>query len=118
MSPLPLFHPTATPGLILHLQVHLVTQHSEEFSRMLDGRWAMTTLRGDMGPRAGFGHLARCHDLIICTAKLLQLALASKEEEEHVELTGEGWGGAGVHLSSRELELGGSATRPASLPLW
>lgn len=58
---------------------------------MLDNRWAITTLSGDMGPRAGFGHLARSHDLIICTAELLQLALASPEEEEHVELHGEGW---------------------------
>nr|XP_054526857.1 ATP-dependent RNA helicase DHX58 isoform X3 [Pan troglodytes] len=73
--------------LILHPQVHLVTQHGEEFRRMLDGRWTMTTLSGDMGPRAGFGHLARCHDLLICTAELLQMALTSPEEEEHVELT-------------------------------
>ncbi|XP_004599160.2 ATP-dependent RNA helicase DHX58 [Ochotona princeps] len=78
---------TGAKVVVLVNRVHLVTQHSEEFSRMLDGRWAMTTLRGDMGPRASFGHLARCHDLIICTAELLQLALASTEEEEHVELT-------------------------------
>ncbi|XP_012512154.1 PREDICTED: probable ATP-dependent RNA helicase DHX58 [Propithecus coquereli] len=73
--------------IVLVNRVHLVTQHGEEFSRMLDGRWTMITLRGDMGPRAGFGHLARCHDLLICTAELLQLALTSTEEEEHVELT-------------------------------
>ncbi|XP_012598701.2 ATP-dependent RNA helicase DHX58 isoform X1 [Microcebus murinus] len=73
--------------VVLVNRVHLVTQHGEEFSRMLDGRWTMTTLRGDMGPRAGFGYLARCHDLLICTAELLQLALTSTEEEEHVELT-------------------------------
>uniref|UniRef100_A0A8I3W4I2 RNA helicase n=1 Tax=Callithrix jacchus TaxID=9483 RepID=A0A8I3W4I2_CALJA len=73
--------------VVLVNRVHLVTQHGEEFSRMLDGRWTMTTLSGDMGPRAGFGHLARCHDLLICTAKLLQMALTSPEEEEHVELT-------------------------------
>lgn len=45
-----------------------------------------------MGARAGFGQLARSHDLLICTAELLQLALTSSEEEEHVELTGEGRG--------------------------
>lgn len=56
---------------------------------MLDRRWAITTLSGDMGPRAGFGHLARSHDLLICTAELLQKALTSEEEEEHVELNGE-----------------------------
>lgn len=67
-------------------QVHLVTQHFEEFSRMLNGRWAITTLSGDMGPRPGFGHLARKNDLLICTAELLQMALVSSEEEEHVEL--------------------------------
>ncbi|XP_026368605.1 probable ATP-dependent RNA helicase DHX58 [Ursus americanus] len=72
--------------VVLVNRVHLVSQHCEEFSRMLDNRWAITTLSGDMGPRAGFGHLARSHDLIICTAELLQLALASPEEEEHVEL--------------------------------
>lgn len=67
---------------------------------MLNGRWTMATLSGDMGPRAGFGHMARCHDLVICTAELLQMALTSPEEEEHVELTGEAVGvGKGVHLS-------------------
>lgn len=59
---------------------------------MLDGRWAITTLSGDMGPRPGFGHLARRNDLLICTAELLQMALTSPEEEEHVELNGEGCG--------------------------
>lgn len=59
---------------------------------MLDKRWTMTTLSGDMGPRAGFGLMARSHDLLICTAELLQLALISPEEEEHVELTGKGRG--------------------------
>ncbi|XP_032727537.1 probable ATP-dependent RNA helicase DHX58 isoform X2 [Lontra canadensis] len=72
--------------VVLVNRVHLVSQHCEEFSRMLDRRWAIITLSGDMGPRAGFGHLARSHDLIICTAELLQMALTSPEEEEHVEL--------------------------------
>ncbi|XP_077020486.1 ATP-dependent RNA helicase DHX58 [Tamandua tetradactyla] len=72
--------------VVLVNRVHLVTQHSEEFRRMLDGRWQMTTLSGDMGARADFGHVARNHDLIICTAELLQTALTSSEEEEHVEL--------------------------------
>ncbi|XP_011379527.1 probable ATP-dependent RNA helicase DHX58 [Pteropus vampyrus] len=72
--------------VVLVNRVHLVTQHYEEFSHMLDGRWAITTLRGDMGPRPGFGHLARKNDLLICTAELLQMALVSPEEEEHVEL--------------------------------
>ncbi|XP_058140249.1 ATP-dependent RNA helicase DHX58 [Dasypus novemcinctus] len=72
--------------VVLVNRVHLVTQHGEEFSRMLDGHWTLITLSGDMGPRAGFGHLARSHDLIICTAELLHLALTSPEEEEHVEL--------------------------------
>nr|AHB62699.1 putative ATP-dependent RNA helicase DHX58 [Oryctolagus cuniculus cuniculus] len=83
-------HLETVPGakvVVLVNRVHLVTQHSEEFGRMLDGHWTMTTLRGDMGPRAGFGHLARGHDLLICTAELLQMALTSTEEEEHVELT-------------------------------
>lgn len=61
---------------------------------MLDNRWTMTTLSGDMGPRPGFGLMARSHDLLICTAELLQLALINPEEEEHVELTGEARGPA------------------------
>uniref|UniRef100_A0A0P6J5Z4 RNA helicase n=1 Tax=Heterocephalus glaber TaxID=10181 RepID=A0A0P6J5Z4_HETGA len=73
--------------VVLVNRVHLVTQHAEEFSLMLGGRWAMTTLSGDMGARAGFGHVARSHDLLICTAELLQMALSSTQEEEHVELT-------------------------------
>lgn len=65
---------------------------------MLERRWTITTLSGNMGPRAGFGHVARRHDLLICTAELLQKALASPEEEEHVELNGEGCGqGDRVH---------------------
>ncbi|XP_063107630.1 ATP-dependent RNA helicase DHX58 isoform X2 [Cavia porcellus] len=73
--------------VVLVNRVHLVTQHAEEFSLVLGGRWAMTTLSGDMGARAGFGHTARKHDLLICTAELLQMALNSTEEEEHMELT-------------------------------
>lgn len=57
---------------------------------MLDKHWTITTLSGDMGSRAGFGLMARSHDLLICTAELLHLALNSSEEDEHVELTGEG----------------------------
>ncbi|XP_059763709.1 ATP-dependent RNA helicase DHX58 isoform X2 [Balaenoptera ricei] len=72
--------------VVLVNRVHLVTQHCEEFSSMLGRRWTITTLSGDMGPRAGFGHVARRHDLLICTAELLQKALTSLEEEEHVEL--------------------------------
>lgn len=73
--------------VVLVNRVHLVSQHAEEFRRMLDGHWTMTTLSGDMGPRAGFGFLARSHDLLICTAELLQLALSSPQEDDHVELT-------------------------------
>ncbi|XP_042530011.1 probable ATP-dependent RNA helicase DHX58 isoform X2 [Dipodomys spectabilis] len=73
--------------VVLVNRVHLVTQHGEEFSRMLGGRWTMTTLSGDMGPRAGFGHVVRSHHLLICTAELLQMALTSSDVEEHVELT-------------------------------
>lgn len=72
--------------VVLVNRVHLVTQHCEEFSRMLGGRWAIATLSGDMGLRPGFGHLARKNDLLICTAELLQIALTSSEEDEHVEL--------------------------------
>ncbi|XP_055984180.1 ATP-dependent RNA helicase DHX58 [Sorex fumeus] len=72
--------------VVLVNRVHLVTQHLEEFSRMLDKRWSIATLSGDMGPRPGFGHLARKNDLLICTAELLQMALSSQEQEEHVEL--------------------------------
>ncbi|KAL1779252.1 putative ATP-dependent RNA helicase DHX58 [Sigmodon hispidus] len=73
--------------VVLVNRVHLVNQHAEEFRLMLDKRWTMATLSGDMGPRAGFGLMARSHDLLICTAELLQLALMNPEEEEHVELT-------------------------------
>ncbi|XP_055476546.1 ATP-dependent RNA helicase DHX58 [Psammomys obesus] len=73
--------------VVLVNRVHLVNQHAEEFRGMLDECWTMTTLSGDMGSRAGFGQIARRHDLLICTAELLQLALISSDEEEHVELT-------------------------------
>lgn len=73
--------------VVLVNRVHLVNQHAEEFRHMLDKQWTVTTLSGDMGSRAGFGLLARSHDLLICTAELLHLALKSSEEDEHVELT-------------------------------
>ncbi|XP_052050578.1 ATP-dependent RNA helicase DHX58 isoform X1 [Apodemus sylvaticus] len=73
--------------VVLVNRVHLVNQHAEEFRRMLDKQWTITTLSGDMGSRAGFGLMARSHDLLICTAELLQLALNSAEEDEHVDLT-------------------------------
>ncbi|XP_048222309.1 probable ATP-dependent RNA helicase DHX58 isoform X2 [Perognathus longimembris pacificus] len=73
--------------VVLVNRVHLVTQHGEEFSRMLEGRWTMTTLSGDMGLRAGFRHVVQSHHLLICTAELLQTALTSADVEEHVELT-------------------------------
>lgn len=57
---------------------------------MLNGCWTIATLSGDMGPRPGFGYLARRNDLLICTAELLRMALTSSEEEEHVELNGKG----------------------------
>ncbi|XP_066119710.1 ATP-dependent RNA helicase DHX58 [Saccopteryx bilineata] len=72
--------------VVLVNRVHLVTQHYEEFRRMLDGRWAIRTLSGGMESRPGFGHEAQRNDLLICTAELLQMALTSREEEEHVEL--------------------------------
>ncbi|XP_006901712.1 PREDICTED: probable ATP-dependent RNA helicase DHX58 [Elephantulus edwardii] len=73
--------------VVLVNRVHLVTQHYEEFSQMLEGRWAIKTLSGAMGPRTGFSYLARNHDLLICTAELLHMALTSTDEEEHVELS-------------------------------
>ncbi|XP_037349872.1 ATP-dependent RNA helicase DHX58 isoform X2 [Talpa occidentalis] len=73
--------------VVLVNRVHLVTQHREEFRRMLDNRWTITTLSGDMGLRDGFAYLAKTHDLIICTAELLHMALSSPQEEEHVELS-------------------------------
>ncbi|XP_044533140.1 probable ATP-dependent RNA helicase DHX58 isoform X2 [Gracilinanus agilis] len=54
---------------------------------MLGPRRTIVTMSGDSGPRAGFGHMARSQDLVICTAELLRLALISTEEEEHVELS-------------------------------
>lgn len=90
----PFTRPTFLSPSHLHPQVHLVTQHCGEFSRMLGGRWAIATLSGDMGLRSGFGHLARKNDLLICTAELLQIALTSSEEDEHVELNGK----SSVHL--------------------
>ncbi|XP_051014585.1 ATP-dependent RNA helicase DHX58 [Acomys russatus] len=73
--------------VVLVNRVHLVSQHAEEFRRVLDKHWTISTLSGDMGSRAGFGLIARSHDLLICTAELLQLALISSEADEHVELT-------------------------------
>jgi hypothetical protein len=76
---------------------------------MLDKHWTVTTLSGDMGSRAGFGLMARSHDLLICTAELLQLALNSSEEDEHVELRGEG--------ESRDLLTGRAPGQASLLPL-
>lgn len=68
-----------------------MTQHYEEFSPAC---WTELDHHNERGHGAehSFGHMARRHGLLICTAELLQKALASLEEEEHVELSGEGCG--------------------------
>ncbi|XP_077921866.1 ATP-dependent RNA helicase DHX58 isoform X3 [Halichoerus grypus] len=101
--------------VVLVNRVHLVSQHREEFSRMLDKGWAIITLSGDMGPRAGFGHLARSHDLIICTAELLQMALTSPEEEEHVELNALCQPGHVAHHVTADLPPPAAGAQPSAL---
>lgn len=85
---------------------------------MLDKHWTITTLSGDMGSRAGFGLMARSHDLLICTAELLQLALNSSEEDEHVDLTGEGKALTCSRASKPHLPLAEPPSHFYLLPVW
>ncbi|XP_061494720.1 ATP-dependent RNA helicase DHX58 isoform X2 [Rhineura floridana] len=69
------------------IHVSLVDQHLKNEFSILQNCFHVTAVSGDNSQKLFFSHEVKSHDLIICTAKILQNALDSQEEEMHVELT-------------------------------
>ncbi|XP_062991041.1 ATP-dependent RNA helicase DHX58 [Elgaria multicarinata webbii] len=67
--------------------VPLVDQHLKNEFSTLQNRFNVTAISGDSTQKLFFSDEMKSNDLIICTAKILENALNSQEEEMHVELT-------------------------------
>ncbi|KAM6957770.1 ATP-dependent RNA helicase DHX58 [Aplochiton taeniatus] len=84
-------HLETTPGgkvAVLVNKVHLVDQHySKEFRPRLEMDWKVVAVSGDCDEKDFFGCVVKDYHLIICTAQILENALASPEMGKHVELT-------------------------------
>ncbi|MEE6527343.1 hypothetical protein FKM82_028656, partial [Ascaphus truei] len=69
-------------------KVHLVQQHfSKEFYPRLQDKYKVIAISGDTDEKSFFANFVKGHDVIICTAQILENALCSKSEERRVELT-------------------------------
>ncbi|XP_072856037.2 ATP-dependent RNA helicase DHX58 isoform X1 [Pogona vitticeps] len=67
--------------------VPLVDQHLKNEFSFLQDHFKITAISGDSTEKMFFSDVVKGYDLIICTAKILQNALSSQDEEMHVELT-------------------------------
>ncbi|KAJ7329142.1 hypothetical protein JRQ81_015316 [Phrynocephalus forsythii] len=67
--------------------VPLVDQHLKNEFSFLQNHFKVTAISGDSVKKMFFSEEVKENDLIICTAKILQNALISQDEEMHVELT-------------------------------
>lgn len=73
---------------VLVNKVHLVDQHyNKEFKPHLGSRWNVRPVTGDCDEKNFFGCAVKDADLVICTAQILENALADDEVGRHVELT-------------------------------
>ncbi|XP_075299456.1 ATP-dependent RNA helicase DHX58, partial [Opisthocomus hoazin] len=72
---------------VLVNKVHLVEQHARGEFRALQGDFRVTAIGGDSTHRGCFASAARQSQVVICTAQVLQNALASGDEDARVELT-------------------------------
>ncbi|NXW37479.1 DHX58 helicase, partial [Phaetusa simplex] len=68
-------------------QVHLVEQHAKKEFHVLQKDFRVTAISGDSSHKTFFAYAVKESDVVICTAQILQNALASQEEDTHVELT-------------------------------
>ncbi|NXV49279.1 DHX58 helicase, partial [Uria aalge] len=83
-------HLESRPGrrvAVLVNKVHLVEQHAKNEFHVLQKDFRVTAISGDSSHKTFFACAVKESDVVICTAQILQNALASGEEETHVELT-------------------------------
>ncbi|KAM6333861.1 ATP-dependent RNA helicase DHX58 [Alca torda] len=83
-------HLESRPGrrvAVLVNKVHLVEQHAKKEFHVLQKDFRVTAVSGDSSHKTFFACAVKESDVVICTAQILQNALASGEEETHVELT-------------------------------
>ncbi|XP_043392810.1 probable ATP-dependent RNA helicase DHX58 isoform X3 [Chelonia mydas] len=72
---------------VLVNRMHLVEQHyTQEFHALRD-RFQVTPISSDSDRKFFFSQEVKLSDLVICTAKILQNALTSQDQDMHVELT-------------------------------
>ncbi|NXX43562.1 DHX58 helicase, partial [Tricholaema leucomelas] len=67
-------------------KVHLVDQHVEKEFRELQKEFRVAAVSGENSHKTFFTDVVKQSDLIICTAQILQNALASSKEDTHVDL--------------------------------
>ncbi|NXR10769.1 DHX58 helicase, partial [Semnornis frantzii] len=67
-------------------KVHLVDQHAEKEFRELQKDFRVAAVSGQSTQKTFFADVVKQSDVVICTAQILQNALASDKEDTHVEL--------------------------------
>ncbi|NXI48139.1 DHX58 helicase, partial [Galbula dea] len=72
---------------VLVNKVHLVEQHAKQEFHVLQKDFRVTAISGDNSHKFFFAYVVKQHDVVICTAQLLQNALVNREEDMRVELT-------------------------------
>ncbi|NXG88694.1 DHX58 helicase, partial [Stercorarius parasiticus] len=83
-------HLESRPGrkvAVLVNKVHLVEQHAKKEFHVLQKDFRVTAISGDSSHKTFFACVVKESDVVICTAQILQNALASGEEDMRVELT-------------------------------
>ncbi|NXJ69696.1 DHX58 helicase, partial [Rostratula benghalensis] len=72
---------------VLVNKVHLVDQHAKKEFHVLQKDFRVRAISGDSSHKSFFACLMKESDVLICTAQILQNALASGDKDMHVELT-------------------------------
>ncbi|XP_014814593.1 PREDICTED: LOW QUALITY PROTEIN: probable ATP-dependent RNA helicase DHX58 [Calidris pugnax] len=72
---------------VLVNKVHLVDQHAKKEFHVLQKDFRVTAISGDTSQKSFFAIMVKESDVVICTAQILQNALASGDEDMRVELT-------------------------------
>ncbi|NXK16004.1 DHX58 helicase, partial [Arenaria interpres] len=72
---------------VLVNKVHLVDQHAKKEFHVLQKDFRVTAISGDTSQKSFFAIMVKESDVVICTAQILQNALASGDEDTRVELT-------------------------------
>ncbi|XP_030198195.1 ATP-dependent RNA helicase DHX58 [Gadus morhua] len=74
--------------VVLVNKIHLVAQHyTKEFDPHLGKQYKLVQVSGDCEEKDFFSYVLKKSDLVICTAQILENALATPEDDRHVELS-------------------------------